>query len=92
MIRSFRHAGLEKFFKTGSKAGIQPKHATRLQEQLAVLNVSRKPEQMNVPGWRFHALKGDLKGHWSVWVNGNWRMIFAFEGEDAILVDYRDYH
>jgi proteic killer suppression protein len=88
VIRSFRHAGLEKFFKTGSKAGIQPKHVARLQEQLAVLNVAKKPEQMNVPGWHFHA----LKGHWSVRVNGNWRIIFAFEGEDAILVDYRDYH
>jgi toxin HigB-1 len=92
VIRSFRHAGLEKFFRTGSKAGIQPKHAARIQEQLAVLNVARKPDQMNVPGWHFHVLKGDLKGCWAVSVSGNWRMIFAFEGEDAILVDYRDYH
>lgn len=92
VIRSFRHAGLEKFFLTGSMAGIQPKHATRLQEQLALLNVAKRPEQMNVPGWHFHALKGGLKGHWSVRVSGNWRMTFAFEGEDAILVDYCDYH
>jgi proteic killer suppression protein len=47
---------------------------------------------MNVPGWKLHALKGDLEGHWAVWVNGNWRLAFRFEGEDAVLVDYRDYH
>ena len=92
VIRSFRHAGLEKFFLTGSKAGIQPKHAIRLEEQLAVLNVARRPEQMNVPGWNLHPLKGNLSGHWSVKVSGNWRLTFGFTGEDAILVDYRDYH
>jgi toxin HigB-1 len=92
VIRSFRHAGLERFFLTGSKAGIQPKHASRLEEQLAVLNVAKKPEQMNVPGWRLHPLKGRLAGHWSVSVSGNWRMTFRFGGEDAILVDYQDYH
>jgi len=91
VIRSFRHAGLEKFFLSGSKAGIQPKHATRLEEQLAVLNVAR-PEQMNVPGWNLHALKGTLKGHWAAKVSGNWRITFRFEGEDAVLVDYQDYH
>lgn len=92
VIRSFRHAGLERFFLTGSKAGIQPKHAGRLEEQLTVLNVARRPEQMNIPGWHLHPLKGKLAGHWSVRVNGNWRLLFRFEGEDAILVDYRDYH
>jgi toxin HigB-1 len=92
VIRSFRHTGLERFFLTGSKAGIQPRHARRLEEQLAVLNVARKPEQMNVPGWNLHSLKGQLSGHWSVKVNGNWRLIFAFQGEDAVLVDYLDYH
>jgi proteic killer suppression protein len=92
VIRSFRHAGLKQFFLTGSKAGIQPKHAARLQEQLAVLNVARKPEQMSVPGWRLHPLRGKLEGHWSVRVSGNWRITFLFEGEDAILVDYQDYH
>lgn len=92
MIRSFRHAGLEKFFDTGSKAGIQPAHARKLAIQLATLNIAQKPEQMNVPGWDLHPLKGTLADHWSVKVNGNWRMTFRFEGEDAILVDYQDYH
>jgi len=92
MIRSFRHKGLAAFFTRGSKAGIQPKHASKLEEQLTVLNIARKPEEMNVPGWQWHTLSGKLAGHWAVSVNGNWRLIFTFEGEDAILVDYRDYH
>jgi toxin HigB-1 len=77
---------------SGSKAGIQPRHAGKLGEQLAVLNIASRREQMNVPGWQWHALTADLAGHWSVSVNGNWRLTFAFEGEDAALVDYQDYH
>lgn len=92
MIRSFRHSGLEKFFKTGSRVGIQPAHARKLDLQLTVLNRSEKPADMDLPGWNLHELKGKLAGHWSVKVNGNWRMTFRFEGEDAILVDYQDYH
>lgn len=92
MIRSFRHHGLERFFHTGSKAGIQPKHADKLRLQLFALDSARRPEDMNAPGWRLHALAGNLRGHWSINVSGNWRVRFKFEGEDAILVDYQDYH
>ena len=92
MIRTFRHKGLERFFRTGSKAGIQPHHAERLRRQLAKLDTSSGPQDMDVPGWRLHPLSSDLAGHWSVWVNGNWRMTFAFDGQDAVLVDYQDYH
>ena len=92
MIRSFRHAGLEKFFKTGSKAGIQPAHAKKLRLQLEALNRARVPRDMGITAWHLHPLSGELAGHWAVKVNGNWRMIFAFDGEDAILVDYLDYH
>jgi toxin HigB-1 len=92
MIRSFRHAGLEKFFLTGSKAGIQPKHAEKLSLQLFALNRAKSAADMGSAGWDLHALKGDLRGHWAVKVNANWRVTFTFEGEDAILVDYRDYH
>ena len=92
MIRSFRHRGIERFFLSGSKAGIQPSHAARLREQLTVLNVAPKAEYMRVPGWQLHPLKAELAGHWAVTVNGNWRLTFAFEGEDAIFVDYQDYH
>lgn len=92
MIKSFRHAGIEKFYKTGSKAGIQPKHAGKLGIQLFALTKAVKPQDMNAPGWRLHQLKGDMSDHWSIDVNGNWRLTFAFEGSDAILVDYQDYH
>lgn len=92
MIRSFRHKGVEKFFKNGSKAGIQPKHAAKLNELLTVLNIATRPEQMNVPTWQWHALTGNLEGHWVVSVNGNWRLTFTFDGEDAVLIDYQDYH
>ena len=92
MIKGFVHKGVEKFFRTGSKAGIQAQHADRLRVQLAMLDNARKPEDMNAPGWRLHPLRANLKGHWSVMVSGNWRLTFRFEGEDAILVDYRDYH
>lgn len=92
MIQSFRHAGLEKFFLTGSKAGIQPAHAVKLRLQLTLLNTAKNEQRMNVPGWDLHPLKGKLVGQWSVKVNGNWRMTFTFENEQAILVDYQDYH
>lgn len=92
MIKAFRHKGLEKFFHTGSKAGIQPMHAPRLRLQLARLDAASEPEDMNLPGWKFHALKGDLAGHFAVTVNKNWRLTFTFDGEDAALVDYQDYH
>ncbi len=92
MIQSFRHKGMEAFFNTGSKAGIQPTHAQRLRIQLTRLQASTGPGDMNVPGWRLHPLKGKLTGHWSVNVDGNWRLTFAFDGPDAILVDYQDYH
>jgi proteic killer suppression protein len=92
VIRSFRHAGLEAFFRTGSKAGIQPKHAKRLQLQLGRLDVASGPHDMAAPSWRLHPLQGGQKGRWAVWVDENWRLTFAFEGKDAVLVDYEDYH
>lgn len=92
VIRSFEHKGLEKFFTTGSKAGIQPKHADRLRRQLSVLDNAVAPGDMNLPGYGLHELKGKEGGTWSVTVNGNWRLTFRFEGQDAVLVNYRDYH
>ena len=92
MIKSFRHKGLERYFLNGSKSGIQPVHAKRLRLQLAKLDSAKTADDMDLPGWKLHAMKGDLKDHWAVWVDQNWRMTFAFEGEDAVLVEYRDYH
>jgi proteic killer suppression protein len=91
-IKSFRHKGIEKFFATGSRAGIQAAHAQKLHRQLTLLNVATAPQVMSVPGWKFHALQGDMAGHFAVWVSGNWRLTFTFDGTDAVLVDYQDYH
>lgn len=92
MIRSFRHKGLRGFFESGSKAGIQPAHAAKLGRLLARLDAAGDASDMNVPGWDLHQLVGKLAGHWSVQVNGNWRVTFTFDDGDAILVDYLDYH
>lgn len=92
VIASFRHRGLESFFRTGSKAGIQPKHAGKLRLQLFALDNVKHPGDMNAPGWRLHNLAGVLKEHWAITVGGNWRLTFKFEGEDAVLFDYQDYH
>jgi len=92
MIKSFQHKGLKTFFETGRKAGIQPHHAAKLKRQLARLDVSQGPGDMNVPGWKLHALEGRLAGHYAVTVNGNWRLTFRFDNGDAVLVNYQDYH
>lgn len=92
MIKSFGHDGLERFFRKGTKAAIQPKHAERLRLQLGVLDTSTGAADMNLSGWGWRPLKGDEAGRWAVSVSGNWRLTFTFEGTDAILVDYRDYH
>ena len=92
MIKTFRHKGLDVFFRTGSKAGIQPHHAGKLRVLLTTLDSAKRPDDMNAPGWKLHSLTGNLAGHYSVTVNGNWRMTFAFDGETAELVDYLDYH
>jgi len=92
MIKTFRHKGLERFFREGSKAGIQPKHEKRLRLQLGRLDAARSAAEMNLPGWRWHPLTGDLRGRWAVGVDENWRLTFSFEGADAVFVDYEDYH
>jgi len=92
VIKSFRYKGIERFFLTGKTSGIQSEHANRLRRQLAALNEATSPRAMSIPGWRLHALKGELARHWSIRVSANWRITFSFDGADAVLVDYRDYH
>lgn len=92
MIKTFAHAGLEEFFLRGSKKGIQPHHADRLRKQLGALNQAVRPEDLSAPGWKLHPLTGKMKGHWSITVNGNWRVTFKFDGTDVHVVDYQDYH
>lgn len=92
MIATFRHKGLRKYFELGSLAGIQPAHAKRLKMQLAALDTAQNIEDMDIPGFRLHALKGSERGRWSIWVNGNWRVTFEFVNGNAFVLDYEDYH
>jgi proteic killer suppression protein len=92
MIKTFLHKGLEHFFRTGSRRGIAPAHAARLRLQLARLDSAEVPQDMNMPGWRLHPLRGTLREHWAIWVDKNWRLTFRFEGTDVVLVNYQDYH
>lgn len=92
MIIGFRHRGLKAFFDTGSTRGIQPAHATKLARILFTLDGAATLEELRLPSFKLHPLKGDLRGHWSIWVNGNWRVTFRFSGPDVELVDYLDYH
>ncbi|MEE4249935.1 MAG: type II toxin-antitoxin system RelE/ParE family toxin [Alcanivoracaceae bacterium] len=92
MIKSFRHKGLKRFYSTGSSAGIQADHAGKLRMQLAALDTAMFVEDMDIPGFRLHALKGKDRGRWSIRVNGNWRLTFEFADGNAYVLDYEDYH
>lgn len=92
MIKSFKHKGLKRFFETGTLAGIQANQATRLRMQLAALDTAQTIEDMNIPGYRLHSLKGDRAGIWSITVSGNWRVTFEFVDGNAYIVNYEDYH
>lgn len=92
MIKTIRHKGLARFFETGSTAGIQTSHAKRLRMQLAALDSARHIEDMDIPGFRLHPLKGKHQGRWSIWVNGNWRLTFEFVDGNVHVLDLEDYH
>lgn len=92
MILSFRHKGLKRFFESGIVAGIQPHHAKRHRMLLAALDTAQSIADMDIPGFRLHPLKGESRGRWSVWVNGNWRVTFEFKDGHAYVLDYEDYH
>ncbi len=92
MIKSFRHKGLRTLFESGSTVGVQPIHAKRLRMQLAALDSAQSIDDMDIPGFRLHALKGRMTGRWSITVNGNWRVTFEFQAGNAYFLDYEDYH
>lgn len=92
MIKSFRHKGLRRFYETGSTAGVQASHRKRLRFQLAALDTAATIEDMDIPGFRLHPLKGNRQGRWSVSVSGNWRITFEFREGNAYVLDYEDYH
>lgn len=92
MIRSFRHKGLQRFYEKNERKGLPPALVDKISHILARLDVATVPEQMALPALKLHSLKGDLKGFWSVWVTGNWRIIFKFDGTTVVEVDLIDYH
>ena len=92
MIQSFRHKGPAKFYETASVAGIQPSHARRLRMLLAALDTAASIQDMDVPGFRLHRLKGIEADRWSVRVSGNWRLTFEFREGQAHVIDYEDDH
>jgi proteic killer suppression protein len=92
MIKSFRHKGLRSLFESGKAAGVQASHVKRLRMQLAALDTAQVIDDMDIPGFRLHALKGEMRGRWSITVNGNWRLTFEFEDGNAHILDDEDYH
>lgn len=90
MIKSFKHKGLKRFYETGSTRGIQAKHEKRLRMQLAALDTAREINDLDIPGYKLHPLKGDRKGIWAITVNGNWRLTFQFSDGNAYVLDYED--
>ena len=92
MIKSFKHKGLQKFYKTGNIAGIQPAHKQKLRMQLTTLDTAVVLADIDLPGFRLHPLKGKLQGLWAIDVSKNWRITFQFENGDVYIVNYEDYH
>jgi proteic killer suppression protein len=92
MIKSFKHKGLKTYFQTGSVAGIQAKHQRKLRMQLVAIDTAQDIDDINLPGFKLHALKGDRDGIWSITVNGNWRITFEFIDGNAYILNYEDYH
>lgn len=92
MIKSFKHKGLKNYFESGNTRGIQAAHAKKLRLQLAALDTAISIDDMDIPGYQLHPLKGNRKGLWSISVSGNWRVTFEFSDGNAFILDYEDYH
>ncbi len=92
MIKSFKHKGLQTFFETGNTSGIQSNHVNKLRLQLAALDTATNIDDIDIPGYRLHKLKGSRKNIWSITVNGNWRITFNFTDGNVYIVNYEDYH
>jgi proteic killer suppression protein len=92
LIQTFRHRGLKRLYEKGDRAKLRGGQVERIAIVLADLDDAGRPQDLDLPGYRLHRLKGDRKGFWSVWISANWRIIFRFEGGDAYDVDLADYH
>lgn len=92
MIKSFKHKGLKQYFESGSTAGIQSSHARKLKMQLAAIDTAQVVEDIDLPGYQLHLLRGNREGIWSISVNGNWRVTFEFRDGNSYILNYEDYH
>jgi proteic killer suppression protein len=92
VIKRFRHRGLKRLYERDDHRGLNPEHLEKIARVLARLDQAERPEDIDLPGFRLHPLKGDLSGFWSITIRANWRIIFRFEAGDATDVDYVDYH
>ena len=92
MIESFRHKGLDRYFTQGDKRGIPAQFSARIERLLDRLDASIQPEDMDLPGYKFHPLKGDRDGEYAVTVTGNWRITFCYNGQNATAVNFEDDH
>jgi proteic killer suppression protein len=92
MIKSFKHKGLKFFYETGSTTGIQARHKEKIRMQLVALDTANIIEDLDLPVFRLHSLKGSMKGLWAIDVNKNWRITFEFKNGDVYIVNYEDYH
>jgi proteic killer suppression protein len=92
MIKSFKHKGLEKFYSKGTTSGIQAKHTKKLRMQLAALDTAQVIDDLDIPGYRLHPLKGQREGIWSITVSANWRLTFEFSDGNVYILDYEDDH
>ncbi len=92
MILGFRHRGLKRLYERGDRSRISPQLVDQAEDILGLLDMAKNPEDMNLPGYRLHRLRGNLRGYWSITVSGNWRIVFRFEGGNAFDIDLIDYH
>jgi proteic killer suppression protein len=92
VIRSFQHRGLKRLYEQGDPRGVRPDLLDKVERILTALDAASTPDALDIPGYRLHRLKGNLKGLWSVTVRANWRITFRFEGTDAADVELIDYH
>ncbi len=92
MIKSFKHKGLERLFTKSNVSGVQADYAPRITLILDAIDAAEQVNELNLPGFRLHRLKGDKRNLWSVRVSGNWRITFEFENGDAYILDLEDYH
>jgi len=92
MIKSFKHKGLRKYFETGDISGITAAHGKKIRMRLVALDTATRIEDIDLPGFRLHPLKGSKQKLWAIDVSGNWRITFEFRESNCFIVNYEDYH